>query len=189
MKQLYVTQRNEWRLWLEQNFRKENEVWLLFYKKGTDKLSLDYAAAVEEALCFGWIDGIIKKIDDQVYARRFSPRKGNSYWSSVNRSRAERLIETGRMTKPGQDRIDEAKKTGHWTDKPFPNTGLLEMPPEFEQALARHPAARHNFEKLAPSHQKKYIQWLCMAKRPETRLKRTSEAIRLLDRDQKLGLK
>jgi uncharacterized protein YdeI (YjbR/CyaY-like superfamily) len=188
MKQLYVTNRNEWRDWLSRHYATEAGIWLVFYKKETSKPTIPYENAVEEALCFGWIDSIIKRIDAEKYARKFTPRQDNSKWSQLNKKRAGKMIKEGRMTDIGLAKIRTAKKTGLWDQDTRPQISL-DIPPEFAKALARNKKAKDNFNRLAPSYRKHYIGWIAVAKRPETKKRRTEEAIALLKQGQKLGLK
>jgi len=111
-KELYVTNRDDWRAWLKVNHAIKKEIWLIYYKKHTGKPRILYDAAVEEALCFGWIDSIVKKIDAEKYAQKFTPRKDTSGWSEPNKRRVERMIKQGRMTEAGMARIRAAKKNG-----------------------------------------------------------------------------
>src|SRR5579863_366528 len=116
MKQVRVTTRAQWRRWLAKNHDREtNGAWLVFQKKHTDRPSLDYEEAVEEALCFGWIDSIIRRIDDGTYCRKFTPRKNDSAWSNENKTRVEKVTGEGRMTQFGQAKVDAAKRSGRWT--------------------------------------------------------------------------
>lgn len=188
MEQLYVTDRDKWREWLSMNHATKAGIWLVFYKKETSRLTIAYEAAVEEALCFGWIDSIIKKIDAARYARKFTPRSDKSKWSPLNKKRANKMIREGRMTKVGLAKIKAAKKTGLWDKDPRPIISL-DIPPEFARALALHKKAKENFDKLAPSYRKHYIGWIAVAKRPETKKRRIDESIALLEKGQKLGLK
>ena len=188
MKQLYVTNRNKWRQWLSKNHATETGIWLVFYKKETSKPTIAYEAAVEEALCFGWIDSIIKKIDAEKYARKFTQRSDKSRWSQLNKKRADKMIKQGRMTKVGLAKIKAAKKTGLWNKNGRPQMSL-DIPPEFAKALARNKKAKECFEKLAPSYRKFYIGWVSVAKRPETKKRRIEESIALLEKGRKLGLK
>jgi uncharacterized protein YdeI (YjbR/CyaY-like superfamily) len=188
MKTLYCRNSNDWREWLSENHDQENEVWLVFYKKKTGKPSIEYEAAVEEALCFGWIDSIIKKIDELKYAQKFTPRRDGSVWSESNKKRIAKLIKNKRMTAVGLAKIEAAKKSGKWNKSARPNLSF-EMPQEFKQALHTNRVARENFEKLAPTYQKQFIVWIAVAKRAETRKKRISESIQLLEKGQKLGLR
>ena len=189
MKKICVKDRIEWRNWLSANHDKEAEVWLIYYKEKTGKPSVEYEASVEEALCFGWVDSIIKKLDETKYARKFTPRKADSVWSESNKKRAAKMIKAGLMTEPGMRKVQAAKRSGRW-DKPVQKPELtFAMPPEFREALAKNKAAKENFDKLAPTYRKPFIGWIEIAKRPETREKRIKESIRLLEKGEKLGLK
>ncbi|MHC4122866.1 MAG: YdeI/OmpD-associated family protein [Planctomycetota bacterium] len=188
MKQLYIRNRKQWRGWLLQNHTIENEVWLIFYKKETGKPIVPYDATVEEALCFGWIDSIIKKNDDTKYARKFIRRNDSSRWSALNKRRAAKMIKEGKMTKAGLSKIKTAKKTGHWNPVGKPKIDFA-MSAEFKDALSQNQRAKDNFEKLAVSYRKQYIGWINFAKRTETKKKRIAESIALLEKGKKLGLK
>ena len=185
---LYVKNRDEWNKWLSKHHNAEKEVWLIFFKKETRKPSMEYESAVEEALCFGWIDSVVKKIDDSKYARKFTPRKDKSNWSELNKKRAKKMIREGRMTEFGLVKINIAKKAGNWDKAERPNISF-DLPPEFEQALAQNKKAKEHFVKLAPTYQKHYIGWIAVAKRQETKVKRIKESIALLEKGEKLGLK
>ena len=188
MKEVYVKNRKEWRKWLSENHDKETGIWLVFYKKGIARPILEYEDSVEEALCFGWIDSIIKKIDEEKYVRKYSPRKSDSRWSELNKKRAEKMIQAGLMTPFGLKKIKAAQKSGIWekTDRPQLSFG---MSPGFAKALRNNPKAKENFEKLAPTYQKQYLGWIEVAKRSETQKKRIKESISLLNKGEKLGLK
>ena len=188
MKQLYVTNRDAWRDWLSHHHATETGVWLVFYKTDTGKPTIPYGAAVEEALCFGWIDSIIKRVDAARYARKFTPRRDHSNWSELNKSRADTMIAEGRMTDSGLVKIRSAKASGLWDQAPRPR-GSLDIPPELAKALGRNKTARENFDALAPSYRKHYIAWIAVAKRAETRQRRVRESIALLAQGRKLGMK
>ncbi len=189
MKQIHVATRSQWRQWLARNHdRERNGVWLVFRRKNTGKPSLAYEESVEEALCFGWIDSIIRRIDNNTYCRKFTPRKDNSVWSNANKRRVERITREGGITEFGQAKVEAAKRSGHWAVDPRPVINL-EVPPEFSETLERNREARDFFEQLAPSCRKQFIGWILTAKRPETRAKRIGESLALLARGQKLGLK
>ncbi|MEW6412488.1 MAG: YdeI/OmpD-associated family protein [Candidatus Zixiibacteriota bacterium] len=188
MEELYLKTRGDWRKWLSKNRSRSEGVWLVFYKKGADRPSLEYDDAVEEALCFGWIDSVIKKIDDHKYVRKFTPRKPSSNWSDLNKKRVAKLVRTGLMTNAGLALVDEAKKSGQW-DKPDPPSLPPDLPDEFKAALAKNKKAKTHFDNLAPSYKKQFIGWISFAKRPETRAKRVAESIALLERGEKLGMK
>jgi uncharacterized protein YdeI (YjbR/CyaY-like superfamily) len=188
VEQLYLSNRNDWRAWLEKNYATEKQVWLIYYKKHAGKPSIPYEDSLEEALCFGWIDGIIKRIDDERCARKFIRRRSSSRWSKSNKERAEKMISLGRMTEAGMARIDEAKKSGEWF-KPNVVPKDLMMPSFIEEALMKNKKASENFNRLARSYKRLYVRWICSAKREETRLRRLEEAIDLLEQNKKLGLK
>ena len=189
MKTVYITTRSKWRDWLAKNHDKEeNGIWLVFYKKKTNKPTLEYEEAVEDALCFGWIDSIIKKIDESKYARKFTPRRAGSMWSELNKKRAEKMIKQGRMTNAGLVKIKSAKKTGIWDKDPRPKISL-DIPDEFATALAKNKKAKENFDKLALTYRRHYIGWVADAKRAETKKRRIAESIALLEQGKKLGLK
>ncbi|UCG63014.1 MAG: YdeI/OmpD-associated family protein [Candidatus Zixiibacteriota bacterium] len=180
--------RAEWRRWLSKNYNRSSGVWLVFYKRHSGKPTLEYDDAVEEALCFGWIDSTIRKIDDEKYVRKFTPRNPNSRWSEPNKKRVNKLIRQGLMTDAGLARVKDGKKSGAW-NKPDRPTISLELPPELETALAKNEKAKAFFDQLAPSSRKQYIGWVFMAKRPETKARRVAESIKLLEQGKKLGLK
>ena len=188
MKEMHVTTRSEWRKWFVQNHDKSSGIWLIFYKKHTGKSTLEYDAAVEEALCFGWIDSIIKKIDEEKYARKFTPRKRDSHWSKLNRKRVEKVIREGRMTAHGLVKIEAAKKSGLWDENERPEINV-QMPEELDDALAQNIKAKGYFDQLAPSYQKHFMLWILTAKRKDTKERRVEESIRLLEQGRKLGLK
>jgi uncharacterized protein YdeI (YjbR/CyaY-like superfamily) len=188
MKQLYVTDREQWRDWLTEHQGGEAGIWLIFYKKETRKPTISYEEAVEEALCFGWIDSIIKKIDDERYVRKFTPRKDKSTWSALNRKRANKMIKEGRMTDVGLAKIKTARKTGLWEKDGRPRISF-DVPPELAKALAQNKKAKENFDKLATSYRRQYIGWIAVAKRAETKKRRIEESIALLKKGKKLGMK
>ena len=189
MKQIYVKSRKEWREWLLKNHNKEEKgIWLVFYKKNTKKPTIEYNDSVEEALCFGWIDSIIKKIDEEKYVRKFTPRNSKSQWSPSNKKRIAKMIKEGKMTEHGLKKVNEAKKSGQW-DKGDRMEIDFDMPPELAKALKKNKKARDFFEKLAPSYKKQFIGWIKVAKREETKEKRLKETIELLTQGKKLGIK
>ncbi len=188
MIEVYVDSRDRWRKWLKKNHDRSNGIWLVFYKKHIGKPTLEYDDAVEEALCFGWIDSTIKKLDDEKFVRKFTPRNPDSRWSEPNKKRVNKLIKQGLMTEAGLVRVNDGKKSGAW-NKPDRPTISLEVPPELKAALAKNKKAKAFFDQLAPSYKKQYLGWVSMAKRPETRARRVAESISLLEKGKKLGLK
>ena len=187
-KTLHVTNREDWRQWLKKNHDKEREVWLIFYKKHTGKPGVPYDDAVEEALCFGWIDSIIKRIDDEKFSRKFTPRKPGSKWSELNKKRVEKMIQQGRMTEAGLALIKAAKKSGKW-EQVISHPEEFDLPPEVIKAISANEKAWENFNNLAPSYKKQYIGWITTAKKEETRQRRLKEAVEILTQGKKLGLK
>jgi uncharacterized protein YdeI (YjbR/CyaY-like superfamily) len=244
---LYVADRAAWRRWLAEHHAAEKEIWLIYYKKHTGRPRIPYEDAVEEALCFGWIDSIVKKLDNERFAQKFTPRQNRTKWSALNRRRARKMIDQGRMTRAGLAKIDppalaegpprpqdelaipafvkralraspgawkkftklspshrrryiawileakteetRARRIQHAIEMLKGSEGELAIPAFLEQALRASPRAWQNFTKLAPSYRRQYVGWILHAKREETRARRIREAIGLLERNQKLGLK
>jgi len=173
---LFFRNRQEWRTWLERNHSEKNEAWLVYYKKCSDKRGLALGEGVEEAICFGWIDGKLKKIDDEKCVVRFSPRKSNSVWSKINKERAERMTEQGRMTEAGLASIQEARQSGKW-DEAYTNKTREEMPSDLEEALLKDKRAWSNFHGFANTYRNMYIGWINSAKTPETRTRRIKKVV------------
>ncbi len=180
-KTLYVRTRDQWRAWLANHYQSETEIWLIYYKKHSGQPRIPYEHAVEEALCFGWIDSIVKKIDDEKFAQKFTPRRDSTKWSALNRRRVRKLIQEGRMTEAGLARIDP----GILGEEPQAKQSKaeLDIPRFLKQALKASPKAWESFERLAPSHRKQTIRWIMDAKKEETRERRLREAVALLDQD------
>ncbi len=178
---LYVKTRTAWRSWLEKNHNKYDEIWFVFYKKHTGKPSVKYDEAVEEALCFGWIDSILKRLDDEKYVQRFTPRKAKSQWSDLNKKRVKKLIGEGRMTKSGMAVLS------------FDPDAEIIPPPQitlqvsFEDEIKKNNIAWSNFSKMAPSHKKYYVSYIMVAKQHETRLRRLNKVIDALVQNKKPG--
>jgi len=186
--QLYVKNRKEWRNWLKKNYDKEKLIWLVYYKKHTGKPRIPYDDAVEEALCYGWIDSTIRRVDDEIYIQKFTPRNKRSKWSELNKQRVEKLIKQRKMAKPGLDKVKAAKENGDW-DKEIQAVKIeYEMPFELETLLDSSKRASTFFETLPPSQKKLFIAWIASAKKIETREKRAAEAFKLLKQNKKLGM-
>ena len=189
MRQVRVTNRSQWRRWLAENHaRRKNGVWLVFNKAGTGRPSLGYAESVEEALCFGWIDSTIRRIDEHQYCRKFTPRREDSGWSATNKMRVTKMIQAGPMTKWGLAKTQAAKRSGNWDRDPRPVISTA-TPRELSASLARNRKAKGFYESLAPSCRRQFIGWIVTAKRPETRARRLKECLALLAGGKKLGLK
>jgi len=185
-KTAYAASRTEWRVWLEQHHATETEVWLVYYKKGCGKPSVTYLESLEEALCFGWIDSLIQKIDDEKYARKFNPRRTGSKWSDLNKHLVAKLVKEGRMTGAGLAVVDFTLPKA---DTPRPKRPELPLPDWLKAGLMISPKAWENFNRLPPSHRREYIGWISDAKREETRQRRIREAIERLEKNETLGLK
>jgi uncharacterized protein YdeI (YjbR/CyaY-like superfamily) len=188
MEQLNVRTLSEWTSWLEKHREISSGVWLVFYRKDSGKPSLTYEEAIEEALCYGWIDSIIKKVDEECYLRKFTPRKDDSKWSDLNKKRVEKLIRENRMTDYGLAKVEIAKKVGIWDNPEEPRPQFV-MHEDFQAALDQHPRALEFFNNLNKADRQQYIYWVASAKREETRDKRIKESLELLQKGQKLGLK
>ena len=188
-KTLYVTNRDDWRAWLEQNHEAEKEVWLIYYKKHTRRPSIPYDDAVEEALCFGWIDSIVQRIDSERYAQKFTPRKNNSRWSESNKRRIRKLLEAGKVTPAGLAKISDGVLGAEERSKPESEAKGPVIPEYLEEALRVNGKAWENFNSLAPSYRRQYIGWIMAAKKAETRDRRIREATELLMRNEKLGMR
>jgi uncharacterized protein YdeI (YjbR/CyaY-like superfamily) len=180
---LDVGTRHEWRNWLRKHHASDSLIWLVFHKRSTAAKSISYDCAVEEALRFGWVDSIVKRLDDDRYARKFTPRKPESKWSTINRQRYAKLKARGLLAAAGLTR----SPTGRSGDQPRPS--LSAIPSLIETQLKADRRAWDHFEQLAPSYRRAYIAWIDSAKREETKQKRIREAIGLLRSGRKLGLK
>ncbi len=186
-KTLFFKNRSEWRKWLERNNDSRNEAWLIHYRKHVDKTGLRHLEAVEEAICYGWIDGKLMKLDGEKFALRYSPRKAGSVWSKINRDTAERMIKSGEMTEAGLKKIEAAKRTGSW-DKAYTNRKRERMPSDLKAALMSNKTAWHNFKKFANTYWNMYIGWVTGAKTPETRKRRIEEVVKRSATNKKPGL-
>jgi len=178
-KTLYLTTREEWRAWLTKHYQVETEVWLIYYKKHTGRPRISYDEAVEEALCFGWIDSIGKRMDDDKFAQKFTPRRDRTNWSALNKQRLRRLVREGRMTEAGLAKIDIAILGEE--EPARESKGDLEIPRFVRQALMTNRKAWENFRKLTPSRRRTYLRLIMDARKEETRERRLREAISLLE--------
>ena len=183
LKTLDVRTRPKWRDWLRKHHDSRSEVWLVFHKRHTSVECIAYDDAVEEALCFGWVDSLIRRLDEDRYVRKFTPRKADSKWSTINRRRyadlkARGLLETPGLARPPTDRTGDA-----------PRPSAATIPSYIEEAFKANGRAWEYFEQLAPSYRRNYIAWIDSAKREETKQRRLAEAIRLAAAGKKLGLK
>lgn len=169
--------RAEWRAWLKRHHQRQEGVWLVSFKKGTGQPRVEYDEAVEEALCFGWVDSKPNKLDDQRTMLWFAPRKARSGWSKPNKDRVERMLAAGLMTPAGLAKVEVAKADGSWSK--LDAVEALEMPADLEKALAARPGAAEYFHAFPKSAKRGILEWIGNAKRPETRQKRVEETAKL----------
>lgn len=179
-KQYYAKDRKTWRKWLEKNHAKSPGIWLIYYKKDSGKTRVSWADAVEEALCFGWIDTTSRPGDETYYTQLFVPRKPKSGWSKINKEKVEKLIKEGLMSEAGLQAIETAKKNGTWTklDDIESDTPV----PELQKALNKNKIAKKHFESLSTWNRKYILYWTSGAKKPETRAARIAEVMEALSR-------
>jgi uncharacterized protein YdeI (YjbR/CyaY-like superfamily) len=171
--------RAEWRAWLEQNHTRPNGVWLVIDKKTGDSVRFEYSEAVEEALCFGWIDSKGNKLDEARWMVWCAPRKPGTGWSAINKERVKRLIAAGQMAPAGLAKIEAARQDGSWNA--LDEIEALVIPPDLQKALASYNSAQKNFEGFPRSAKLGILQWIASAKTPETRLRRIEETARLAE--------
>jgi uncharacterized protein YdeI (YjbR/CyaY-like superfamily) len=174
-----IESRGEWRTWLEKNHDRQSGIWLVTFKKHCGDKYVPYDDLVEEALCFGWIDSVTRKLDEDRSMLWLSPRKPGSGWSKLNKERVERTIEMGLMTPAGLEKIYAAKQDGSW--HALDAVEVLEIPPDLEAALASYPSARRNFDAFPRFVKRGILEWIATAKRPQTRAKRVEETARLAE--------
>ena len=186
MKTLLVHTPQEWHEWLETHGAAESEIWLVFYKKHTGIAAIAYKDALDEALCFGWVDSLVKRLDDRRYALKFTPRRVDSRWSPANRKRYAELEAAGRLRPAGIERPPTDRGSA---PRPPRQSLPSKLPSYIRSALAKHPKARNHYDLLPIEQRRRYIAWIESAKRDETKLRRLNEAIRLLTSGQRLGLK
>jgi uncharacterized protein YdeI (YjbR/CyaY-like superfamily) len=167
--------RAAWRAWLADHHATSSGVWVVFAKKHTNLPTVSYNDAVEEALCFGWIDTTLNPVDDRFYAQLFTPRKPRSTWAASNKARVERLIAAGLMKAAGLAAIAVARKNGSWTS--IDDVATITPPPELQAAIDKSKAAAKNWPSYSPSCRKQFLYWLAGAKRPETRAARIKEIV------------
>ena len=177
----------QWREWLEENHDREKGVWLIHYKKGSGKSSVSYNDALEEALCFGWVDSMMRSIDDEKFILKYSPRKAKSVWSKKNKETAVKLIKQGRMTAAGLVKIKEAKGNGFW-DTAYTNKDRDELPEDLNMALLQDEKAWNNFNNFANSYWNMYIGWVNSAKTEGTRMRRIAEVVERSSLNKKPGM-
>ena len=175
LQRIIAADRMVWRAWLEANGETEAAVWLVYFKKGSGQPSITWDEAVEEALCFGWIDSKAKPIDDRTYMQYFTPRKPKSVWSRVNKERLERLTAAGLMREAGLRAIETAKANGSWTS--LDEVEALIVPDDLASAFAAVSGAEDGFAGLSRTTRRNTLQWIASAKRPETRARRIAATV------------
>jgi len=164
---------NEWHEWLKKNHATESSVWMIYFKATSGKPTVRYSDAVDEALCFGWIDSKAQSIDAESYKQYFCKRKPNSVWSKVNKAKVENLLASGRMQPAGLKVIEMAKANGMWSK--LDDAEALVVPNALQEKLNTHPDALAYFNSLSRSDKRNLLQWLTLAKRDETKIKRMDE--------------
>ena len=177
IKTFYAKNRKTWRSWLEKNNDKEKSVWLIIYRKDTAKKSVNYTEAVEEALCFGWIDSKANKRDEESFYQFFTRRNLKSNWSRVNKERAAKLIDDRLMTSRGLETIELAKRNGTWTA--LDKIENLELPIDLKKVLKQNAEAAKYFDAFPRSVKKGILEWIQNGKKEETREKRIKETVSL----------
>jgi uncharacterized protein YdeI (YjbR/CyaY-like superfamily) len=181
IKTFHAKSQKDWRKWLEKNHDKEKSVWLIIYKKESSVPSIYYPEAVDEALCFGWIDSKPNKRDEESYYQFFAKRNPKSNWSKVNKDKVARLMADGLIAPAGLEAIELAKKTGTWTA--LDNVDNLTVPEDMQKMLDKNQEALANWEKFPPSTRRGILEWILNAKQVETRLKRITETVTLAEKN------
>lgn len=178
-----ASNQEEWRKWLHENHLKEKSIWLIIYRKESGIPSVYYPEAVDEALCFGWIDSKPNKRDEVSYYQFFSKRNPKSKWSKVNKDKIERLVKEGRMHPAGTAMVALAKATGTWSA--LEEVDQLVIPPDLAEAFEKNPQAFSFWEGFSKSSRRGILEWILNAKRPETRNQRIEETVRLAGENKK----
>jgi uncharacterized protein YdeI (YjbR/CyaY-like superfamily) len=175
--------RQDWRQWLKENHTSKRSVLLIYYKKKANIPTIIYSEAVDEALCFGWIDSTRTSLGDDKFMQFFCKRKPKSVWSKINKEKVQRLIDEGLMTQAGYERIETAKQNGSWTI--LDDVEKLKIPKDLANEFKGKPGSKNYFMSLSRSVRKSILQWLVLAKRPETRQKRINEIAELASQKMK----
>ena len=183
---LFFAKPADFEAWIDEHGEKADGIWLKFAKKDSGIESVVYAEAVEIALSYGWIDGQAKRLDEQHYLQRFTPRRAQSKWSKINREKAERLIAEGRMRPAGLREVERAKEDGRWEDA-YDSPSTATVPDDFQAALDAEPAAAEFFASLGSTKRYAFLYRIGDAKRPETRAKRIVQYVELLARGETLS--
>ena len=182
MSPIFFESHNEFRSWLEEHYDTAEELWVGYYKADAERSGIGYGESVEEALCFGWIDGLVKGIDNETYTRRFTPRNSDSKWSKANKERVEAMTEAGKMTQAGIELVEAAKETGEWAAA-YRLGDDHEIPDELEAALRENETAWENFQNFSNTDQYAFIAAFEEAKTDETTQKRIERTVKLAAQD------
>ena len=178
--------KNEWRDWLQENHAAQKEAWLVILKNHAARPGIYYEEAVEEAVCFGWIDGVMKSVPAEHYFLRFTPRKRGSIWSVSNQQRVERLTAQGRMAAAGIAKVREAKENGEW-EAAIRREDISSLPEDLSRALLGNAEAQANFEKYPASQKKQFLYWIASARTEKTRQQRIQGTVEMAAKNQRLG--
>ncbi|MBZ5571411.1 MAG: YdeI/OmpD-associated family protein [Acidobacteriia bacterium] len=177
MKTLYIRDRKDWRSWLQKNGQSERQIWLIYPKKNSSEVRIPYDHAVEEALCFGWIDGMTRKLNEQRFIQRFTPRRPASRWSEINIKRARKLIKSGLMTAAGLAVFRPERKIA-----PHP----IGLPGDLEAKLHGSKKAWENFQRFPPFYRRMTIAWVASANKEETQLRRLKQLIQFSTQNKRI---
>lgn len=180
MEPIFFDSREDFRSWLEENHDARAELWVGYHKKDAVETGIGYAESVEEAICFGWIDGLIHGIDDSTYKRRFTPRQPKSKWSKANRARVRAMLEAGKMTPAGMALVEAARESGEW-EKAYRLADDHEVPEELERALKKNGTAWKNFQAFSNTDQHAFIALVEDAGTPGTKKKRIERTVQLVE--------
>jgi uncharacterized protein YdeI (YjbR/CyaY-like superfamily) len=175
----YFKNSQEWRKWLHENHHSSTGIELIFYKVDSQYESMRWEEAVQVAICYGWIDSTVRKLDDERRKQVFSPRKEKSVWSKLNKKYIEKLIQENLIHESGLAKIEIAKKNGSWSS--LDSVENHEIPKDLQHAFSKNKLAFDNYKNFSPSYRKSYLYWLNQAKRDETRINRISEIIKLCE--------
>ena len=186
MDPLFFKTAKAFRKWLSNNHGTEKELWVGYYKKATKLPSMTWSESVDEAICFGWIDGLRKKIDEQSYKIRFTPRNPRSHWSAVNIEKVKRLTQLGLMQPAGIEAFKKIENSN--SKKASYEQQAVTLHPDFEKQIKRHPKAWVYFDKLAPSYKKATIHWVMSAKQEATKLRRLAVLIKSSEEGKKISM-
>ncbi len=179
---LYPHNRKEWREWLEKNHQISRGLWVIYYKKDTNKPTISYEEAVEDALSFGWIDSKVNALDEDRYMQIFTPRKPGSTWSRINKKRIKKVIQQGLMTPAGMKKIEAAKKDGSWSI--LDDVEDLIIPKDLKKAFKMNSTAEIHYSNFSNSSKKAILFWIASAKRPETRNNRIKKTVEMLSHNE-----